>query len=137
MKEEEADILIESLIREKIEGESIADKVCKVVEAHISNELNEFLSKYENDIVRACAKRKHYLNDECKDCEQFIRIEIIKVFKKKYTYENFDKVVRSVIKRKTIDFSKFRNNDIKGIINESNLNDGFDEDSKISLDDIS
>jgi len=93
----------------------VADKIYKDTQKDIEN----FIKKYEPYIQKVCNNRQYYLKDEIRDCEQFIKMYLCILYHKKYKYSNFTKVVHSVIKRKTIDFSKARNQDLKGMITET------------------
>ncbi len=81
--------------------------------------VGQFFEKYKNYIDKACRDRYYYLNNEIDDCRQFIYMNLYKSHEKKYSYTNWDRVVRAIIKRKAIDFSKSVNSSKNGIINET------------------
>ena len=112
--------------------EKIISKILKVSDKDII----EFLNKYEDLIERTCNSRKYYLKDEAQDCKQFIRMHLCRIYHRKHKYTNFDRVVKSVIKRKAIDFTKFRNNDLRNIITESDLFANTDDDNDCSIEDV-
>jgi hypothetical protein len=119
------------LDRHKTYKEAITDHIRKINEA----DMNLFLKIYDQYVRYICNNRKYYLGAETEDCMQFIRMTLCKTYHKKYMYTNFDKVVKAVIKRKAIDFSKARNCDIRGLVNESDfIKDDGDNDT--DLDDI-
>lgn len=89
--------------------------------------VNKFLLKYERMIKNVCNNRRYYLGDESRDCEQFIRMSLCKLYKKRYAYTNFDKVVKSAIKRKAIDFSKTRNSNMKMTVTETDFMSKVDD----------
>ncbi len=94
---------------------TVLDRIYKDTE----DDILEFIGEYENYINKVCNNRKYYLKDESRDCEQVIKLYLCKLYHKRHKYSNFGKVVHSVIKRKAIDFSKARNQDLKGMINET------------------
>lgn len=99
-------------------------------------ELELFIKIYDQHIRYVCNSRKYYLGAETDDCMQFIRMVLCKIYHKKYMYTNFDKVVKAVIKRKAIDFSKARNCDIKGLVNESDFFTDSSGENDSDLDDV-
>ena len=92
----------------------------RIVET-LNRRVVRFLEKYEPVIRSVCNNRRYYLGEESRDCEQFIRLSLCKLYKKRYAYTNFDKVVRSAIKRKAIDYSKSRNVSLKMTVTETDL----------------
>lgn len=77
--------------------------------------LELYLEEYTPYIVYCCEK-KRFLKNHWEDMESFIKIELIKLFHKKYKYTDFDWVVRCVIRRKVTDFVNYymsRNKNIK------------------------
>lgn len=100
-------------------------KIIDALRDRIVEKLNvkvlKFIEKYDGMIKNACNNRRYYLGDESRDCEQFIRMSLCKLYKKRYAYTNFDKVVKSAIKRKAIDFSKARNSAMKMTITETDF----------------
>ena len=112
------DTVAERLAVSYIAKHDVADDIHKCVE----NAIMKFLKKYEKHTAILCNNRGYYLKGEVEDCKQFVMMNLCKSYPKRYRYTNFDKVVRSIIKRKVIDFSKMRNNDVKFIVNESSFN---------------
>lgn len=106
---------------------TVSDFLKDSVYSVINSKVEKFLSKYEGMIRNVCNSRRYYLGDESRDCEQFIRMSLCKLYKKRYAYTNFDKVVKSAIKRKAIDFSKSRNSCMKMTISETDLMSKVDE----------
>ncbi len=64
----------------------------------------EYIEEYIPYIKFICKKRS-FLKEHWEDMEQFILMELIKVYPKKYKYDDFDWVTRSIIRRKAIDFT--------------------------------
>lgn len=119
-----------------LEATPFKEKIINTILKGYDSEIVAFLEKYEKLIEKTCNNRRYYLRDETKDCQQFIRMHLCKVYHKKHKYTNFDRVVKSVIKRKAIDFTKFRNNDLRNIITESDLFANTDEDNYCSIEDV-
>lgn len=121
---------------------SLYDHLRDAIYEKLNVRVNKFLEKYENMIKNVSNNRRYYLGDESRDCEQFIRMSLCKLYKKRYAYTNFDKVVKSAIKRKAIDFSKSRNSSMKMTISESDFmamidNEKTGEDIGLYRDEIS
>ena len=110
-----------SILGKGRDKKKLADFLKDAIVKKLNVKVAKFLEKYENMIQNACNNRRYYLGDESRDCEQFIRMSLCKLYKKRYAYTNFDKVVKSAIKRKAIDFSKSRNSSMKMTITETDF----------------
>lgn len=64
----------------------------------------EYLEEYIPYIKFICKKRT-FLKESWEDMEQFIIMELIKNYSKKWKYDDFDWVTRSIIRRKATDFT--------------------------------
>ncbi len=92
----------------------------------------EYLEEYIPYIKFICKKRS-FLKQHWEDMEQFIITELIKVHAKKYKYDDFDWVTRSIIRRKAIDFTTNyckRNEDLVFVNQCSKSEDNTDEISR-------
>jgi len=133
-------IIAEGLLDFKGIRDTVLTKIYKATESDIM----DFIGEYDGYISKVCNNRKYYLKDESRDCEQFIKMYLCKVYHKRHKYSNFGKVVHAIIKRKAIDFSKARNQDLKGMINETDylaesesVNSFIEQHSKSSAGDYS
>lgn len=95
----------------------------------LSEEHLEFITEYEEYIVNNVnyqISNRH----ERDDVGQYVRLELIKSYKSRYKYENWDHVVKSIIKRRVGDYKNkwLRNN--SRIITETELFKYSDEDNK-------
>jgi len=100
---------------------SLASQVKRWGSVFVKNEIQSFLEKYMHLIQSCAGKRGYALREEKEDCVQFVCAELIKAYHRKESYSDWDRVVKSIVKRKVIDYSKARTNDIKGLITESCL----------------
>ena len=63
---------------------------------------------YLNDYIpyiKFICKKRGFLKESWEDMEQFILMELIKNYSKKWKYDDFDWVTRSIIRRKATDFT--------------------------------
>lgn len=115
---------------------TVRDIMSELFSENFKNRLKNFLAKYDDNVRKACNNRKYYLGEETEDCMQFVRLCLCKAFHKRNKYTNWDKVVRSIIKRKAIDFSKGRNSSLRNTVTETDLLARFDSSGeKESLED--
>lgn len=82
------------------------------------------------------------MRNEVEDCKMFIYQALVKNYSKRFRYgdlSDWDRVVRSIIKRKAIDYSKSRNVTIGELLYESdwNFDDTADRDPFLRRDNIS
>jgi len=70
----------------------------------LHKEFEEYVEEYLPYVKYVCKKRL-FLKSQWEDMEQFILTELISIYHKKNKYDDFDWVVRSVIRRKAIDFT--------------------------------
>lgn len=108
--------------------------VMSQVEPESFDEILSFLKQYEKYIKNACDSRSFCLGNEYEDCVQFIKVHLVRAYYKKHMYTNWDRVVRSIIKRKVIDFIKFKNNGIGNIINETDYIASLNIDGDVNVD---
>lgn len=104
----------------------------------LEEEILQFIKKYEK-FINYNAEARTYLKEEVQDCKSFIIEKLIANYHKKYKYSNWDTIVKSIIKRKAVDFSKGRNNKVSKLVMETDLNgylqnDGVDTERKDYLD---
>lgn len=78
--------------------------------SHLLKQHEHFLDEYEPLINKSVYYDVSNVNDR-EDVAQHVRVALIKSFKSRYKYENWDNVVRSIIKRRIKDYLKksFRN----------------------------
>ena len=121
---EEMDKLVSAILNSKtcfVKELNIKDYLSTLAGDALEEEIYAEIGTCKSYIQKICKEREYYLKGEIEDCQQFIYEQIIKSYPKRYAYSNWQKVLKSIIKRKAIDFSKARNCDIRDIILESNL----------------
>lgn len=82
----------------------------------------ELFEKHKSFINYTVSQRRYYLKDEAEDCKQFILQALAMNYSKRYRYgseEDWHRVVRAIISRKAIDYSKSRNVTRRGLVFES------------------
>jgi hypothetical protein len=82
----------------------------------------EYVDEYLPYIRYVCRKRQ-FLKNQWEDMEQFIVTELLAVFHKRDRYDDFDWVVRSIIRRKAIDFTSYYIKRNENIMFEDEIND--------------
>lgn len=84
--------------------ETVGEFIASILKPLLEDKVLEYILEYEKYIEFICSKRT-FIKEQQEDMKSFIILELITTYHKKYKYDDFDWVTRTIIRRKAIDFT--------------------------------